>query len=177
MSQDCARAMTRLHDRARAGGGFALGLLMLGTLAAGGARAADCTPDVLDLRDPDTNARFKVEVVDTPAGRERGLMHREEMARYSGMLFVYEYPQPVAFWMENTLIPLDILFFDQAGVLKTIHENAVPMDRTPLPGGADIVYVLEINAGMAAALDIEPGAEIRHPSMNPELASWSCAKE
>ena len=140
-----------------------------------GARAAEtCDPARVDIRDADGSARVTVEVVDTPAGRERGLMFREAMPRYSGMLFVYEYPQPVAFWMENTLIPLDMLFFDGAGRLERIHENAVPHDRTPIIGGQDIRFVLELNAGMAKALDIEPGAELRHPSIDQGLAVWPC---
>ena len=153
-----------------------LGLALLAA-GAGGAAAQACAPGIADLRDPDTNARFQVEVADTPAGREKGLMYREAMPRYSGMLFVYETPQPVAFWMENTLIPLDMLFFDPAGRLTRIHENAKPLDRTAIPGGDNVLYVLEINGGMAKKLDIELGAELRHPAVDPALALWRCDAE
>jgi uncharacterized membrane protein (UPF0127 family) len=141
----------------------------------GAVSAADCEPGVLDIRDSDTTLRFNVEVMDTEDGRANGLMHRESMPRFSGMLFVYDAPGPVAFWMRNTLIPLDMLFFDASGKLQRIHENAVPKDETPVPGGNDIQYVLEINGGMSSMLGIDGDAVIRHPSITQDGAAWSCA--
>jgi uncharacterized membrane protein (UPF0127 family) len=76
--------------------------------------------------------------------------------------------------MRNTRIPLDMLFFDAAGRLTRIHENAVPFDETAIPGGNDVLFVLEINGGMARELGIELGAELRHPAVDPELAVWPC---
>lgn len=151
--------------------------LFAGVSAGAGAAFADeCAPGTVDVRDANGQARFTVEVVDTPEGREKGLMFREQMPRYSGMLFVYEYPQPVAFWMRNTLIPLDILFFDASGRLRTVHPDAKPLDETPIPGGQDIRFVLELNGGMAATLGIVPGAELRHPSLDQTIAAWPCAE-
>jgi uncharacterized membrane protein (UPF0127 family) len=143
-------------------------------LAGGSLAAQECAPDVLDLRDGDSTLRFTTEVVDTEASRAQGLMHRDAMPRFSGMLFVYPQPGPVAFWMRNTRIPLDMLFFDAAGRLTRIHENAVPFDETAIPGGNDVLFVLEINGGMARELGIELGAELRHPAVDPELAVWPC---
>ena len=143
-------------------------------LLAGIAGAQECQSDAVDIRDADTAVRFQVEVMDTPESRAQGLMHRENLDRFSGMLFIYETPQPVAFWMHNTLIPLDMLFFDSSGTLRKIHENARPLDRTPIPGGDDIQYVLEINGGAAGRLGIEVGAEIRHPGLNQEVVAWGC---
>ncbi|TPE48264.1 DUF192 domain-containing protein [Amaricoccus solimangrovi] len=155
----------------------AAAVLLAALLATGTARAEGaCDPSRVDIRDADGSARISVEVVDTAQGRERGLMYRESLPRYSGMLFVYEYAQPVAFWMENTLIPLDMLFFDASGRLERIHENARPLDRTPIPGGEDIRFVLELNAGMARTLDIEPGAELRHPAVDQAAAAWPCGQ-
>lgn len=169
-------------DRVRGCRRFGLrlaGSLLAGSLGAllpaGAARAQSaCDPARVDIRDADGSARVSVEVVDTPESREIGLMHRESLPRYSGMLFVYEYAQPVAFWMENTLIPLDMLFFDASGQLRRIHENAKPLDRTPIPGGDDIRFVLELNAGMAKTLGIDPGAELRHPAVEQTVAAWPC---
>lgn len=138
--------------------------------------AADCAPGVADLRDADATLRFEVEVVDTAEGRAQGLMDRETLPRFSGMLFVYPEPGPVAFWMRNTLIPLDMLFFDPTGTLTRIHKNAVPRDETPIPGGDNVLYVLEINGGLSEGLGIDVGAELRHPAVDENLAAWSCAE-
>ncbi len=147
----------------------ALALVLAG---AEGALAQACLPGVADVRDADSSARFQVEVVDTPEERAQGLMFRESLPRFGGMLFVYEEPQPVAFWMRNTLIPLDMLFFDDQGRLVSIKHEAQPLDETPVPGGDGIRYVLEINGGMAAELGIDLGAELRHPAV--EGAAWPC---
>jgi uncharacterized membrane protein (UPF0127 family) len=138
------------------------------------ALAATCAPGVLDLRDADSTLRFTVEIADDAGERAQGLMNRESMAKFAGMLFVYDTPQPVAFWMRNTLIPLDMLFFDGSGRLERIKVNATPHDETPIPGGDDIRYVLEINGGLSQALGIEPGAVIRSPALDQSLAAWPC---
>jgi uncharacterized membrane protein (UPF0127 family) len=135
--------------------------------------AADCAPDQVDIRDPDAALRFHVEVMDTAGERAQGLMHRESLPRFSGMLFVYDRPQPVAFWMKNTLIPLDMLFFDGEGRLVRVKSAAQPHDETPVVGGDSIQYVLEINGGLAAELGIDLGAELRHPAVAG--GTWSCA--
>lgn len=158
----------------RGGRGAALfGAVLCAALAGGPAVfAADCAPDQVDLRDADTTLRFHVEVMTTEEEREKGLMFRESLPKFSGMLFVYDSPQPVAFWMKNTLIPLDMLFFDGEGRLERIKSSAQPHDETPVYGGNDIRYVLEINGGLAKSLGIEPGAEIRNPAIVG--GAWSC---
>lgn len=146
-------------------------------LAGTAAWADDCDPTRLDLRTSEAEVRFQVEVMDTAVGRSRGLMEREDLPRFSGMLFAYPEPGPVAFWMRNTLIPLDMLFFDPSGTLTRIHESAVPLDETPIPGGTNVLYVLEINGGLSETLGIEEGAELRHPAVDQDLAAWPCAEE
>lgn len=144
---------------------------------AGGPVQAACAADRLEVRGDFGTVRFRVAVADDPRERARGLMFVEEMPRMAGMLFVYERPQSVSFWMENTLIPLDMIFADATGTVQRIHANAVPRDRTPIPGGDDIQYVLEINGGMAAELGLAEGAEMRHPSIAPDLAAWPCGAD
>lgn len=138
------------------------------------AASAACSDGRVELRGDWGTARFRVEIADTPEERSVGLMHREHMASAAGMLFIYERPQRVSFWMENTLIPLDMLFMDETGLVTHIHENAVPLDRTPIPGGNDVLYVLEVNGGMTATMGITIGSQMRHPAIASDIAVWPC---
>ena len=135
---------------------------------------AQCIDTRVTLRGDNSQAGFTVEIADDDAERAQGLMNRESMPRFSGMLFDFDAPQRAVFWMENTLIPLDMIFADATGTVTRIHENAIPRDRTPIPGGDNIQYVLEINGGRAAALGITVGSQIQHPAIDPELAAWPC---
>ncbi len=130
---------------------------------------------MLDLRAGGSQVQFRIEVVDTIEERAQGLMFRESMGRFEGMLFVYERPQPVSFWMKNTLIPLDMIFMDASGVVQHVHSNAVPGDLTSIPGGDNIQFVLEINGGLAGQLGIDAGAEMRHPAVPKAGAAWPCS--
>jgi uncharacterized membrane protein (UPF0127 family) len=116
----------------------------------------------LTVRTASKAVHFKVEVVSTPEGRERGLMFRKSLPADQGMLFDFHSERPVAFWMKNTLMPLDIIFVSADGRVVSIARNAVPMSETPLPSGLPALGVLEINGGQAAALHIEPGDQIAH---------------
>lgn len=144
-------------------------------LALGAAPAdAACALDRLDARWDGGTARFTVELADDAAERARGLMHRESLAPMSGMLFAYDREAPVAFWMKNTLIPLDMIFADAAGRVVRVHTMAVPHDETPIPSGAPVRFVLEIAGGMAERLGLGPGAELRHPAIPAATAAWPC---
>ena len=148
-------------------------LVLLGASASAGA-ATDCSPDEVKLRGDWGEARFRVEVADDGRERAQGLMNRDSMAKGAGMLFVYPRPQvAVAFWMKNTRIPLDIIFLDESGRVQRIAHEAVPYDETPLPGGPDIQYVLEINGGLARAMGIGPGTVLKHPAIG-KSAAWPC---
>lgn len=149
------------------------------TLAGAGPAAAQsagpaCTLDAVDLRGDFGTVRFRAEIARTPAEQARGLMFRETLPRMAGMLFVYPREQNVAFWMRNTLIPLDMIFVDGAGRVVRVHENAVPLDETPIPGGAPTLAVLEINGGLAATIGIDAGDELRSPAMPQTDAAWPC---
>lgn len=106
-------------------------------------------------------ARFTVEVADTDQTRERGLMFRKSLAPDRGMLFDFHTPQPVAFWMKNTLIPLDMVFIAPDGHVVSIARHAQPLSETPIESGGVVLGVLEIAGDRAAALDIEPGDRVR----------------
>jgi uncharacterized protein len=152
---------------------LSLGVLLALALA-GSPAAAECSAGTVELRGPDGQARFNVELADTAGERARGLMFRESMPSSAGMLFVYERPGRTSFWMKNTLMPLDIIFADERGVVTRVHENAKPMDTTSLDGGSGVKLALEINGGLAGRLGIGPGTELRHPSLDPAIAAWPC---
>ena len=136
--------------------------------------AAACAPEAVELKGDFGAARFTVELADEPAERNRGLMNRESLPMSSGMLFVYEAPQRATFWMRNTLIPLDMIFADENGVVTKVHQNAVPLDETLIDGGSGVKYVLEINGGLAGAMGIEPGTRMRHDAMDQSELAWPC---
>ena len=138
-----------------------------------GAALADCGPGRVDLRGDWGTARFSVEVADDPQERSVGLMRRESLPRSAGMLFVYERPQRAVFWMKDTLIPLDMIFMDEAGTVTHIHENARPRDLTGIDGGDSVRFVLEINGGLARRLGIAEGSQLRHPAIG-DAAAWPC---
>ncbi len=149
--------------------------LVVAVLLPGAAWAeAACSPDRLDMRWDGGRESFAVEIADDEAEREQGLMFRTELAPASGMLFVYDTPRRVAFWMKNTLIPLDMVFADATGTVTRVHEGAVPGDLTPIDGGQGVQFVLEINAGLAGKLGIAPGTVMRHPAIPAATAAWSC---
>lgn len=102
---------------------------------------------------------FMVEIAASPEQQERGLMFRKSLGADRGMLFPYEPAQQVAFWMKNTLIPLDIVFIRADGTIARIT-NAEAMDLTPLPSGEPVAAVLEIRAGRSAELKIKEGDKV-----------------
>jgi len=105
---------------------------------------------------------FTVEVAATEEQQEKGLMFRKSLAGDRGMIFPYDPPQEVAFWMKNTLIPLDIVYIRKDGtIVRIAHADA--MDLTPLPSGEPIAAVLEIRSGRAAELGIKEG----------DIAEWT----
>ena len=135
--------------------------------------AAACRDDQVHLRGDWGTARFTVEVADDDGERAQGLMHREKLASAAGMLFWYDTPSAPAFWMRNTLIPLDMIFLDAKGRVVHVHENARPLDETPISGGPGVQAVLEINGGFAGRLGIAPGTELRHALFGSD-AAWPC---
>ena len=124
---------------------------------------AVCVDDKITVVGDWGQASFAIDVADDPQERAQGLMFVESMPTLSGMLFIYERPQSVSFWMKNTLIPLDMLFMSPQGEILALHENAIPGDLTAIPGGDGVQVVLEINGGLSSRLGIKVGDAMQHP--------------
>ncbi|RUU47612.1 DUF192 domain-containing protein [Mesorhizobium sp. M6A.T.Ca.TU.002.02.2.1] len=107
---------------------------------------------------------FSIEIADTSAEREAGLMFREEMADDHGMLFVFEEPRDVSFWMKNTPMPLDLIFVGQDGKVRAIKQGE-PQSEAMIWPGEPVRFVLELKAGTAARGGIEDGDLLRHPAI------------
>jgi uncharacterized membrane protein (UPF0127 family) len=103
----------------------------------------------------------RVELARTPAERARGLMERRELAPDAGMLFLFDETSDHAFWMKNTLIPLDMIFAAEDGRIVGIVARAIPGDLTARGVGAPSRYVLEVNGGWAQAHGVAPGDRLR----------------
>jgi uncharacterized membrane protein (UPF0127 family) len=101
-----------------------------------------------------------VEVVRTDEARARGLMFRSALAADAGMLFVFEESGEHAFWMKNTLIPLDMIFIDDDGRVSGVVARATPGSLEPRSGGRSR-FVLEVNGGWAEAHGVAAGDPVR----------------
>ena len=115
--------------------------------------------------------RYSVEIADDDAERARGLMFRDSMPADHGMLFIHDQEEPQSYWMKNTRIPLDILYFDNARRLVSQQRDVPPCALgngcPPYPSDAAARYVLELNAGEAARLKLKNGAELKFGSGIP----------
>lgn len=150
--------------RARRLGGAVLLLFAMTASCTAQVLPAFCAVDQVTIETSSGRHQFDVEVADTGAERARGLMFRETMPQAAGMLFVYPKLGPVSFWMKNTLIPLDMIFTDEQGVIVSIHKNAIPHDETPIFGGEAVFSVLELNSGVSKDKNIEIGDVLLHPA-------------
>lgn len=110
--------------------------------------------------------QFNVEIADTAAKRELGLMYRKAMAANEGMLFVFEPSRRVQMWMKNTYLPLDMLFLDKDLTVKGIFENAVPLSENIIDTKDPVDFVLELNAGLIHQLGIKPGDTIQRVGLD-----------
>lgn len=106
---------------------------------------------------------FAVEVVDNDTDRAKGLMFRRSLPEGTGMLFDFKTEQDVAFWMQNTYIPLDMIFIRADGRILRIAENAEPMSTRQIQSGGKVLAVLEVIAGTTRKLGIVAGDRVAHP--------------
>ena len=108
---------------------------------------------------------FTVEIANDDKTRAKGLMFRKSMPENAGMLFLFGDDAERGFWMENTLIPLDIVFIRADGVIHSIAAQAQPHDRTIIYSKGPVRAALEINGGLAAKKGIKPGDRVIHPAL------------
>lgn len=132
-------------------------------LAQAPARAAAAATEPLTIVTKAGPKRFSVEVMRDDAGRSRGLMFRRHMAADHGMLFDFERDEPVTMWMKNTYLPLDMVFIRPDGTISRIAADTEPLSTAIIPSGSPVNAVLELNAGTAAKLGIQPGDRVDHP--------------
>ncbi len=143
----------------------AFALLLLAAGFAATARADGLEP--LQIVTADGTHDFQVEIAADDASRERGLMNRRYMAADDGMLFEFDRDAPVAFWMKNTYIPLDMIFISRAGIVTNVVADAEPLSERVIPSGPPCAAVLELNGGAAAAMGLRVGDKVRHPFFKP----------
>ena len=106
------------------------------------------------------SATLTAEIAATDRHREIGLMNRFSLAPDSGMLFVFEAPRPLSFWMRNTYIPLSIAFIDASGTIINIEDMA-PKDERSVPSKGPALYALEMRKGWFAQKGITAGAKVQ----------------
>ena len=110
---------------------------------------------------PSGELTVNVEVVSTDAKIERGLMYREHLPPNDGMLFLLPVEKDWAFWMHNTLIPLDIIFIRKDMTIAGIAANAEPRTDTLRKVGEPSVFVLEVNGGYCAQHGVAAQQKVR----------------
>jgi hypothetical protein len=122
----------------------------------------DRTPLVVSTGSGDRS--FSIEIADTSAEREAGLMFRQTMADDHGMLFVFERTAEVEFWMKNTPMALDLVFVGEDGRIKAIRRGE-PESEAIISPGQPVRFVLELKAGTASRDGIKEGDLLRHPAI------------
>jgi uncharacterized membrane protein (UPF0127 family) len=111
-------------------------------------------------KDNKLKTTFRIEIVESEEDVMRGLKYRESMDDDAGMLFIFETPDIYDFWMQDTYLPLDMLFIASDGTINEIHENAVPFSEERIHPTMIHQYVLEIKAGIVKKTNIQSGDKI-----------------
>jgi uncharacterized membrane protein (UPF0127 family) len=105
-------------------------------------------------------SQIQIEVADNASKISQGLMYRERLGENQGMLFIFPDSEPRAFWMKNTILPLDMIFADSNGNIVTIQEHTIPLSQESYISEIPAKYVVEVNAGYANAHNIKVGDKI-----------------
>lgn len=134
---------------------------------AGDAAASQAGAKVVLLPPGQDPVPVRVEIADDEEERRRGLMFRTQLDASAGMLFLFERPQQLSFWMRNTEIPLDMIFIEPSFRILGVVENAEPRTDTSRSVPGDSQYVLEVNAGFSRNHGIGPGTMVRFEGFSP----------
>jgi len=109
--------------------------------------------------------KINIEVAETPAEQEKGLMNRPYMNNEDGMLFIFNRDEERGFWMRNTIIPLDIMYVNAQMEIVSIAVNTEPYSERSIPSGRPAKYVVEVNAGFSAQYGITAGCKISYTKL------------
>jgi uncharacterized membrane protein (UPF0127 family) len=120
---------------------------------------------------------FEAWRADTPAARAQGLMYIRDMRPDQAMIFVYEPPQHVAMWMKNTLLPLDMLFVDEAGCVAKTVRDARPGSLDTIYADGQIALVVELKGGTTGALGIDAGDRVQRPGVDWPDRGLPCTRQ
>jgi len=137
-----------------------IGYSMLLVIGCGEKKSEQLSPDKISFTKEGTltilssggdtlKSTLDIEFAETDYEIQTGLMYRDKMENNQGMLFIFKQSEPHAFYMKNTLIPLDLLFIRSDSTIARIAKNARPMDESSIPSGEPVQFVLEIKAGLS----------------------------
>jgi uncharacterized protein len=147
-------------------------LLALTALVAACANAAGSSPALfpglqlaeLEVKTQSGSHRFKVWIADDDESREQGLMRVRELPSDCGMLFLFDRPQVVAFWMKDTYLSLDLVFIAPDGKVVNVAPHARPFSLDRIESDGPVTAVLEVLAGTAEDIALRPGDRIIYPT-------------
>lgn len=152
------KAATGLRLPLIAGAALLVALVWFGATRLFGASG---NPPTITIETQSGRHVFKVEWAITPEQRSRGLMFREKMDADQGMIFDFGSDQPLAFWMKNTPLSLDMIFIHEDGSVYRVEQRTEPYSERNIPSGAPVRYVLEVLAGTARKIELRPGDKVR----------------
>ncbi len=142
---------------------FLLLLMLLGIVSGALAQTAQRQAPLTIATADGRQLAFHVELADTDEQRATGLMYRSRLAADAGMLFDFKRDLPVAMWMKNTFIPLDILFITADGRIAGIVQRTVPQSLATIASPGHVRAVLEVNGGTVERLGIAVDDRVHHP--------------
>ena len=141
---------------------FAVALLLSPVRAGQSPMVLPTDPTPLVVDGANGKHSFSIEIANTPEEQERGLMFRQQMPDDHGMLFAFDQSAPLAFWMKNTPMPLDLIFIGKRGEVKAVRRGK-PFSTDIISPDQPARFVLELKAGMAEKAGISDGVFMRHP--------------